>query len=184
MPSREENMADADKGYVQVYTGNGKGKTTAALGLCFRAAGHGHRSLILQFMKGQIDYGELEAVKRFADLITIEQGGRASFVSRERPDPEDIRLARETLARARTAIARDDLELLVLDEINVAVDFGLIPVEEVLALIRDKRPALELVLTGRGARPEVIACADLVTEMREVKHYWKNGVPCRTGIER
>jgi len=177
-------MPGNEKGLVQVYTGEGKGKTTAALGLCFRAAGHGLRSVILQFMKGQIDYGELKSAERFDGLITIIQGGRPNFVSRERPDPEDRRLALETLERARVLIADPGLDLLVLDEINVAVDFGLVPLDEALALIHARHPGLELVLTGRGARPEIIVCADLVTEMREIKHYWKSGVPCRTGIER
>lgn len=177
-------MPGTEKGRLQVYTGEGKGKTTAALGLCLRAAGHGLRSVILQFMKGQIDYGELRSVERFDGLITIIQGGRDSFVSRKSPDPEDIRLARETLERAQKLIAEPGIDLLVLDEINVALDFGLIPLDEVLALVHARPEKMELVFTGRGAHPEVIACADLVTEMREVKHYWKNGVACRTGIER
>jgi len=177
-------MPGKEKGKVQVYTGEGKGKTTAALGLCLRSAGHGLRSVIVQFMKGQIDYGELRSVERFDGLITIIQGGRDSFVSRRNPDPDDIRLARETLERAKQLIVEPGLDLLVLDEINVALDFGLVPLDQVLALIHQRPERLELVLTGRGAHPEVIACADLVTEMREVKHYWKNGVACRTGIER
>ena len=177
-------MPGNEKGLVQVYTGEGKGKTTAALGLCLRAAGHGMRSVVLQFMKGQIDYGELRSVERFGGLITIIQGGRPNFVSRENPDPEDVRLVRETFARARALVAEPGLDLLVLDEINVALDFGLIGIDEVADLIRSRRRGLELVLTGRGAPPDIIAIADLVTEMREVKHYWKNGVTCRTGIER
>ena len=177
-------MPANELGLVQVYTGEGKGKTTAALGLCVRAAGHGLRSVILQFMKGQIDYGELRSVERFGGLITIIQGGRPNFVRRGDPEPEDRRLALETLDRARALAAEPGLDLLVLDEINVALDFGLVGRDAVLALIHSRRPGLELILTGRGAHPDVIACADLVTEMREVKHYWKNGVTCRTGIER
>lgn len=177
-------MPGKEKGLVQVYTGEGKGKTTAALGLCLRAAGHGLRSVILQFMKGQIDYGELRSVERLGGLVTIIQGGRASFVSRDHPDPEDRRLAQETLERAKKLVDDPTIDILVLDEANVAMDFGLIPVDEVLALVRGRRPGLEVILTGRGAPEALTACADLVTEMREVKHYWRDGVPCRTGIER
>jgi cob(I)alamin adenosyltransferase len=177
-------MKETPKGYVQVYTGDGKGKTTAALGLCFRAAGHGLRSRIIQFMKGQIDYGELQAAKKFEGLIVITQAGRASFVSRKDPDPEDMRLARAALELAREELEKNEVALLVLDEVNVALDFGLVPLAEVLDLIQKKPPGMELILTGRGAPPPLIQAADLVTEMREVKHYWKQGVPARKGIER
>lgn len=176
-------MPGKEKGFVQVYTGNGKGKTTAALGLCLRAAGHGMRSHIIQFMKGQIDYGELEAVKRFEGLVRLTQGGRECFVSKTCPDPEDKRLAQETLALAREAMREGGVDILVLDEINVALDFGLIALDDVLALIRAKPEKMELILTGRNAHPRVIEAADLVTEMREIKHYWDKGVTARTGIE-
>jgi cob(I)alamin adenosyltransferase len=176
-------MPREQKGMVQVYTGNGKGKTTAALGLCLRAAGHGMRSRIIQFMKGQIDYGELAAVKRFDGLITITQGGRDSFVSKDRPDPEDIRLARETLAAARAAMTAGGIDILVLDEVNVALDFGLIELAPVLDLIAARPENMELILTGRNAPAAIIDRADLVTEMREIKHYWDQGVSCRRGIE-
>ncbi|HUT55063.1 MAG TPA: cob(I)yrinic acid a,c-diamide adenosyltransferase [bacterium] len=176
-------MPGDEKGYVQVYTGAGKGKTTAALGMCLRAAGHGLTSHIIQFMKGRIDYGELEAVKRFEGLIKLTQGGRECFVSKSCPDPEDKRLAQETLKLAREAMREGKVDILVLDEINVALDFGLIELEDVLGLIREKPERMELVLTGRNAHPKVIEAADLVTEMREVKHYWEKGVTARTGIE-
>lgn len=177
-------MAELERGYVQVYTGDGKGKTTAALGLCLRAAGHGLKSRLIQFMKGQINYGELEAVKKLDGLVVITQGGRASFVSKEDPDPEDVRLAQEALALAEKMVAAGETDLLVLDEINVALDFKLVPLEPVLDLIKKKPEKMELILTGRNAPPEIIEAADLVTEMRELKHYWKSGVNGRKGIER
>jgi len=170
------------KGLVQVYTGNGKGKTTASLGLAFRAAGHDFRVYVMQFMKGQTVYGELEAARRLGSNITIEQVGRRAFVSRE-PDPQDLQLAREAFARAKTLVCSGDYDLVVLDEINCAVDYGLIPLDEVKALIRDKAPHTELVLTGRGAHPDIIEMADLVTEMREIKHYYHAGQGARKGIE-
>jgi cob(I)alamin adenosyltransferase len=176
-------MPREEKGMVQVYTGNGKGKTTAALGLCLRAAGHGYRSHIIQFMKGQIHYGELTAVKRFEGLIALTQGGRDSFVSKAHPDEEDVRLARAALQLAREVMAAGGIDILVLDEVNVALDFGLIELASVLDLIAARPENMELVLTGRNAPAEIIARADLVTEMRELKHYWNKGVAGRRGVE-
>ena len=177
-------MAVQPRGYVQVYTGTGKGKTTAALGLCLRAAGHGFRSHIVQFMKGQIDYGELRAVLKLGGLVTITQAGRASFVHKENPDPEDLRLARQALVLAEEVVRRAELDIVVLDEILCALDFKLVTEAEVLDLIRKKPEKLELVLTGRGATEAIISAADLVTEMRAVKHYFDQGVKDRVGIER
>jgi cob(I)alamin adenosyltransferase len=175
---------DIGKGYVQVYTGNGKGKTTASLGLAVRAAGHGLKTVIIQFMKGWIDYGELAGVRMLAPRVEIHQAGRDTFVNRRSPDPEDVRLAREGLALANEVIRGRKADILVLDEINCAADFGLLPVAEVLELVRNKPDGMELVLTGRGAPQEIIDAADLVTEMREVKHYYGKGVDARTGVER
>lgn len=172
-----------EQGLVQVYTGNGKGKTTASLGLALRAAGHGLRVYVMQFMKGSTVYGELEAARRLAPELTIEQVGRDTFVSRTDPDPEDVRLAREAFVRAQQLVCSGDYDLVVLDELNCAVDFGLLHLDEVLELMRSKAPHTELVLTGRGARPEIIALADLATEMREIKHYYNTGQPARRGIE-
>jgi len=177
-------MERLEKGYIQVYTGGGKGKTTAALGLCLRAAGHGLRSHVIQFMKGQIDYGELSAIKRFEGLITITQGGRASFVDKDNPDPEDVRLAREALSLAGEIIKKAEVDILVLDELNVALDFGLVRLEDVLALIGEKPEKMELILTGRNAPEAIVETSDLVTEMREIKHYWKDGIKGRVGIEK
>jgi len=172
------------KGYIQVYTGNGKGKTTASLGLSLRAAGHGLKTVIIQFMKGWIDYGELRGVEMLAPHVEIRQAGRDTFVNRKDPDPEDIRLAREGWVLARAVIEKRQADIVVLDEINCAVDFGLLPVEEVLSVLRQKPDGMEIVLTGRGAPREFLELADLVTEMREVKHYYAKGVDARVGVER
>ena len=172
------------KGYIQVYTGNGKGKTTASLGLAVRAAGHGLKTVIIQFMKGWIDYGELKGVAMLSPLVTIHQAGRDTFVDRESPDPEDVRLARDGWELAKETILGGKADIVVLDEINCAVDFGLLPVGEVLDLLRRKPDGMEIVLTGRGAPEAIVAAADLVTEMRENKHYYAKGVDARVGVER
>jgi cob(I)alamin adenosyltransferase len=171
------------QGLVQVYTGNGKGKTTASLGLSLRAAGHGLRVYVLQFMKGSTVYGELASAERLAPQLTIRQLGRDTFVSRSHPDPEDVRMARAGFDLALEIVASGDYDLVVLDEINCAVDFGLLPVQELKELIALKPAHTELVLTGRGAHPEIIELADLVTEMREIKHYYNSGQHARVGIE-
>jgi len=172
------------RGYIHVYTGNGKGKTTASLGLTVRAAGHGLRSVIIQFMKGWIDYGELRGVEMLSPFVELHQAGRDTFVNRENPDPEDIRLAREGWELAKKTILERKADIVVLDEINCAVDFGLLPVSEVLDLLQGKPDGLEIVLTGRGAPEEIIAVADLVTEMRQIKHYYDKGLDARIGVER
>ena len=171
-------------GYVQVYTGNGKGKTTAALGLAFRAAGHGFRTYVAQFLKGQ-PTGEIEAAKKLAPLVRIEQFGREGFLTvKDGPDDEDIPRARAGLARALEAMLSGDYRIVVLDEINTAVHLKILPEKEVLDFI-DKRPAaVELVLTGRDAPDSFIDRADLVTEMSEIKHYFDQGVKAREGIEK
>ena len=177
-----EKITGLTEGRVQLYTGNGKGKTTAALGLAFRAAGHGLRVYVMQFMKGQTVYGELEAAKRLAPELTIEQVGRAGFVARD-PDPADVQKAQEAFSRARNLVISGDYDLVVLDEINCAVDYGLVSLADVLDLVADRPEQTELVLTGRGAPKELIDAADLVTEMREIKHYFNAGQPARQGIE-
>jgi cob(I)alamin adenosyltransferase len=172
------------KGYLQVYTGNGKGKTTASLGLAVRAAGHGLRTVIIQFMKGWIDYGELKGVEMLAPFVEIHQAGRDTFVNRRDPDPEDLRLAREGWELAKATILGRRADIVVLDEINCAADFGLLPVGEILDVLKRKPDGMEIVLTGRGAPPEIVEAADLVTEMREIKHYYAKGVDARVGVER
>lgn len=172
------------KGYVQVYTGNCKGKTTAALGLSFRAAGHGLKSYIGQFMKGQ-HYGELEAVKMMQPYITIEQYGKPGWIHVHNPPrEEDIQMAQEGLRRAKNAMLSGEHDIVVLDEINTAHYFHLVSLEDMLEIIAYKPDGVELILTGRYAPLEVIAVADLVTEMVEVKHYYQKGVQARDGIER
>ncbi len=171
------------KGLVQVYTGDGKGKTTAALGLVFRALGHGFRVHVMQFMKGQTVYGELESAKRFRDCLTIEQVGRSQFVKQGEQTQTDRDMAREAFARARALVSSGDYDLVVLDELNCAVDFDLVELEAVKEMIRNKPLHTELVITGRNVHPQIIELADLVTEMREIKHYYADGQPARTGIE-
>ena len=175
---------ELEQGQIQVYTGNGKGKTTAALGLALRAVGRELKVFIIQFMKGGGPYGEHLAAPRLAPYLTIIQTGREGWVNRENPDPEDVRLAREALAMAERAVTGGEYDLVILDEVNGAVSFGLIGVDDVLALMKRKQPSVELVLTGRNAADRVIEAADLVTEMREIKHYYKAGVPARIGIEK
>jgi cob(I)alamin adenosyltransferase len=173
-----------EKGQVQVYTGNGKGKTTAALGLAFRACGRGFKVCMIQFMKGGGPYGEHLAAERLAPQLTILQYGRESWVNRDNPDPEDIRLAEQALSKGSEALASGDFDLVILDEVNGAVSFGLLSVEQLLDLIKSRPDKVELVLTGRNADKRVIEAADLVTEMCEVRHYYKTGVPARVGIEK
>jgi len=170
------------KGYVQVYTGDGKGKTTAALGLALRASGHGMRTYIGQFMKGQ-HYGELNALRGHPH-ITIEQYGDVRCIHREEITSDHVAQAQRGLARARETLLSGEYDIIVLDEVNVTIWFGLLAVEEVLALLDEKPEHVEVILTGRRAPQELIERADLVTEMREVKHYYEQGVLARKGIER
>jgi cob(I)alamin adenosyltransferase len=170
------------RGYVQVYTGDGKGKTSAALGLALRASGHGMRTYIGQFMKGQ-HYGELEAL-RDHPLITIEQYGDVRCIRREEVTPEHVSQAHRGLERAREAMLSSRYDIVVLDEVSVAIWFGLLTVAEVLAFLDQRPNHVEMILTGRRAPQELIERADLVTEMQEVKHYYRQGVVARKGIER
>ncbi len=167
-------------GYVHVYTGNGKGKTTAAFGLAMRAAGRGKRVCIIQFMKPDKGYGEQVSARKLG--IEVHPFGTNRFVSKKNPKKEDIERAKKALDFAREKM-KEEYDLLILDEINVAVDFNLISVEGVLSIIDELPEGTELVLTGRYARDEVIDRADLVTEMCEVKHYYTKGVIAREGIE-
>jgi cob(I)alamin adenosyltransferase len=180
------NNRPLQKGYVHVYTGDGKGKTTSALGLALRASGHGKRTYIGQFMKGQA-YGELDAL-RDNPLITIEQYGDVRCIHREEVTPEHVAQAHRGLERARQALLGltpdGPYDIVVLDEVNVAIWFGLLTVEGVLAFLDARPDHVEVILTGRRAPQELIERADLVTEMREVKHYYRQGVPARKGIER
>ena len=173
---------ETHQGLVQVYTGDGKGKTTAALGLALRAAGHGMRTYVGQFLKGR-DYGELESVKRLSPAITIEQYGLNDWVHVDRITPEQRQATQDGLARAREALLGGQYDIVVLDEANVALFFGLLTEEEVLAFIDSRPPHVELILTGRRAPQSILDRADLVTEMREVRHPYQQGIPARRGIE-
>ena len=170
------------KGYVQVYTGDGKGKTTAALGLAIRAAGTGYRVFIGQFIKGMF-YSELNSLERFSDQITLRQYGRDCFISRE-PSREDINLARNGLAEMSQILARGDHQLVILDEANIALYYRLFSFDELWQAIANRHPSVEVVITGRRAPPELIEKADLVTEMKEIKHYYSSGIEARDGIEK
>lgn len=171
-----------ERGLIQVYTGDGKGKTTAALGLALRAAGHGLQVYIVQFMKGWPDYGELQALQHQPN-ITLVQFGRPEFVDRDNPDPQDVHLALEALQRSLDVISNEQYDVVILDEINVALDYKLISLEQVLALLDAKPPHVELVLTGRRAHPRIVQRADLVTEMLAIKHPYAVGIVGRKGIE-
>ena len=171
-----------EQGCVQVYTGNGKGKTTAALGLALRAVGRGLKVCMFQFIKGGGRYGEHLAAEKLAPLLTIIQSGRPGWVN-TKEITEDRRIAQEALTQVRELLTSGEFDLFICDEINGAVGFGLIDIEQVLELIRNKPEKTELVLTGRNADERIIEAADLVTEMCDIKHYYKAGIPARIGIE-
>lgn len=175
-------MGKLKKGYVQVYTGDGKGKTTAAFGLALRATGYGLRVFIAQFVKGG-QYSEIKAMEKLKDNITVKQYGRGFFI-RKKPGDEDVKAAKTGLVKIKELLTSGKYDLVILDEINIAVYFKLLSVEDILDLIDLKPDDIELVLTGRKVDPKVIERADLVTEMREIKHYYKNGVVARKGIEK
>jgi cob(I)alamin adenosyltransferase len=170
------------KGYVQVYTGNGKGKTTAALGLSLRAAGAGLKVYIAQFLK-KGDYSEIKALKRLSGAITIEQFGLGRFV-KNRPTKEEVRAARDGLEKIKKMMASGKYDIIIAEEGNVAAACGLFSAQDLIELIDARPDSVELVITGRGAAPEVMEAADLVTEMVDVKHYYQKGVAARTGIEK
>lgn len=170
------------KGYIQVYTGDGKGKTTAAMGLALRAYGAGLNVYIAQFVKG-MKYSELITFEKLKDHITIKQYGRGCFIKNE-PTEEDCRAAQEGLEEVRNLMASGRYQVMILDEANIATFYSLFSVEDLLELIRQKPDDMELIITGRRADPRIIEAADLVTEMKEIKHYYNNGVQARDGIEK
>lgn len=165
---------------IQVYTGNGKGKTTAALGVALRACGAGLRVFIGQFCKG-MPYSELNALKKIKN-IKVEQFGRSCFI-KHRPTKEDIELAKNGLQKIKGIIAKKTYDVVILDEINIALYLKLLDLADIINLIENAPKNLELVLTGRNAPPELLKIADLVSEIKEVKHYFKKGVRARKGIE-
>lgn len=170
------------KGYVQVYTGDGKGKTTAALGLAVRAFGAGLNIYMAQFAKG-MTYSEQETFKVLSGHLTVKQYGRGCFI-KGKPVDEDVKAAREGLKEVREIMISGKYQVLILDEANIATFYNLFSVDDLLDLIKEKPEDLELVITGRRADPRIIEAADLVTEMKEVKHYYQEGVVARIGIEK
>ena len=170
------------KGYVQVYTGDGKGKTTAAIGLAIRALGAGWRVFIAQFLKSG-EYSEHKALAQFSDHLTIKTYGRNVFIKRE-PEEEDRRLAQEAYQEIAEIVASGQYRLVILDEANVAVYYDLITVDQILDLIDRRTEGVELLITGRYAHSRLIERADLVTEMREIKHYFDRGIKARVGVEK
>ena len=170
------------QGLVQVYTGDGKGKTSAAFGLALRAIGRGFKVYVIQFIKGGFDYGELYAVKRLPNL-ELKAFGQGKFVTQTPPSEKDVGLAKKAFTLAKQVVKSGDYDVVILDEINVAVHLGLLDVKEVVNLLKNKPTHVELVLTGRYASKEIIEKADLVTEMKEIKHPFAKGVKPRKGIE-
>lgn len=170
-----------EKGFIQVYTGDGKGKTTAAIGLALRAVGAGKKVYIAQFVKG-MEYSEVKALKEFVPRIQIKQYGLDCFIN-QAPTDADVSAARKGLKEVLAIILSEEYDLIILDEANIAVYFKLFSVEELIAVIKQKPSATEIVVTGRYAAPELLEVADLVTEMKEVKHYYTQGVEAREGIE-
>jgi cob(I)alamin adenosyltransferase len=175
-------MPKLEKGFVQVYTGNGKGKTSAAFGLALRAIGRGLKVYIIQFIKGGFDYGELYIVDKLPNL-TLKAFGRGKFVTEKPAEKVDVEFAEEALALAEKVVKSGEYDMVILDEVNVALSLKLIKIEKILKLIKDKPKHVELVLTGRYASDEIIEAADLVTEMKEVKHPFNEGYQARKGIE-
>ncbi len=171
-----------DLGLIQVYTGNGKGKTTASLGLAFRACGHGFKTCMLQFMKECADYGEVKAA-RHLPAFELVQVGRNDFVDLANPDPLDVKLARDGWEKAKEIIDSGRFDIVILDEINVAMACGLLAAADVAAFLTAAKRQVEIILTGRYAPEEIIAVAHLVTDMREVKHPYQNGQEARQGID-
>lgn len=165
---------------IQVYTGNGKGKSTAAFGLALRAAGAGKRVYILQFLKGRV-YSELNAFKKIP-LITVEQFGGGCFINKE-PQTRDYVLACSGLERAKEILSEGGCDLLILDEINIAEHFKLIKCQDIISLLKRAPKKIEVVLTGRFASPKICQIADLVSDIKDQKHYYKKGIKARKGIE-
>lgn len=169
------------KGYIHIYTGNGKGKTTAALGLALRAAGAGKKTFFAQFVKGRT-YSEIKAVKRSVPEITIRQYGLECFIV-DTPADKDIQAAREGLTEVAEILVAGQYDLVVLDEANIAVYYDLFSAKDLIEVLKKRKKETEIVITGRYAPSELTDIADLVTEMKEVRHYFNKGVQARAGIE-
>ena len=177
-------MADVRRGLIIVNTGPGKGKTTAAMGTALRAVGQGMKVLMLQFLKGSWHYGELDAVQAFGDRFVMKQLGRGFVkVGGAEPDPEDIRMVEEAWVESEKAIMSGEWDLVILDEINYAISYGMLDPAKVVAALKEKPEPVHVILTGRNAHPTIIEVADTVTEMKQVKHAYEKGVMAQRGIE-
>jgi cob(I)alamin adenosyltransferase len=177
-------MPDVRRGLIIVNTGPGKGKTTAAMGTALRAVGNGMRVLMLQFLKGSWHYGELDAAKIFGDKFVMKQMGRGFVkVGAEKPDPEDVRMVEDAWAEGASAIRSGEWDLVILDEINYAISYGMLDQAQVVETLRQKPEMVHVILTGRNAHPTIVELADTVTEMRQVKHAYEKGVMAQRGIE-
>jgi len=177
-------MTDVHRGLIIVNTGPGKGKTTAAMGTALRAVGNGMKVLMLQFLKGSWHYGELDAVKAFGDNFVMKQMGRGFVkVGGAETDPEDVRLVEEAWQEARQAINSGQWELVILDEINYAISYGMLDPVKVVEVLKRKPDQVHVILTGRNAHPTIVEVADTVTEMKQVKHAYEKGVMAQRGIE-
>jgi len=177
-------MAEARRGLVLINTGPGKGKTTAAMGTALRAVGNGMRVLMLQFLKGSWHYGELDAVKAFGDNFVLKQMGRGFVkVGGAETDPEDVRLVEAAWDEAREAILSGEWDMVVLDEINYAIGYGMLDPAKVAETLKARPEMVHVILTGRNAHPSLVEIADTVTEMRQVKHAYEGGVLAQRGIE-
>ncbi len=179
---KEQTQTEGQRGLVMVITGNGKGKTTSALGQALRALGHGWKVCIIQFMKGR-KYGEVLCAEKYLPQLTFHQCGLDSFVKLGAPSDADLSLARKGMALAREALSSGEYDLVVLDEINVALYFQLVSLDEVLSAVQNKAEKVTVILTGRYAPEEVIEMADMVSEVREIKHHYAKGVKEKKGIE-
>ena len=178
------SMNDVRRGLIIVNTGPGKGKTTAAMGTGLRAVGNGLRVLMLQFLKGSWHYGELDAVKAFGDKFVMKQMGRGFVkVGGAETDPEDVRMVEEAWSEAEKAIGSGEWDLVILDEINYAITYGMLDPAKVVAVLKAKPEMVHVILTGRNAHPTIVEVADTVTEMREVKHAYQKGIMAQRGIE-
>ena len=179
-----ESSPESRKGLILINTGPGKGKTTAALGTGLRAVGCGMRVLMLQFLKGSWHYGELDAVLAHGDNFVLKQLGRGFVkVGGAETDPEDLRLVQEAWEESRAAILSGEWDLVILDEINYAIGYGMLDPAEVVETLLERPEMLHVILTGRNAHPSLIEIADTVTEMREVKHAYQKGILAQRGIE-
>lgn len=171
------------KGLVMVYTGNGKGKTTAALGLLLRAIGHGAKGFIVQFRKSDPSYGEIQAINKFLPTVAVLQSKRSRLTVGCDFEQEDLDDAREVFEKGKEALLSEEYELVIFDEINFAIDCGLIPLADVLSMLKEKPGQINVVLTGRNAPEEIMKIADLVSEVKEIKHHYKAGIMAQKGIE-